>query len=423
MARILRCSLNPRHRWSNGDPIKASDYVASFRRLIDPGLASPHGDALFSVKNAKAIWNRNKSVSELGVRAPDPRTLIIELEQEDPEFEYRLIHPALAPLPPGGYVSPERATELVASGPYRIADWKKQSRVRLEPNPNFPSPVRKRPPVEALMVDSDSTALSLYEAGKLSFLRRLVARETPRFQGSRELHRIPMARFDYVGFGPELLAREPLRQLLVKSVDFARFLDLFETLTPPGCPSIPASYMDKPVCLRFEPDTKLKPPSPLPKLDFLFSAMGGEDIARAAEWFQGQWKKHAGIRVELKSLEQGVYLNRLRSNPPAIFRKGVSLDRPTCLAALEIFRAGHPENYIRLNSPAFEAKLDSLARATRPAEKRRKCRQAVEELLRANRLIPLGEMYFTILAKPRFSGWDLNELNQLDLSELHDSQD
>ena len=46
------------------------------------------------------------------------------------------------------------------------------------------------------------------------------------------------------------------------------------------------------------------------------------------------------------------------------------------------------------------------------------CRRAIERLLNSNRLIPLGEMYFTIMASPAFTGWDLNELNQLDLSEL-----
>src|ERR1700682_3002960 len=33
--------LRPSARWSNGEPVVATDYVAGFRRAVDPRLASP----------------------------------------------------------------------------------------------------------------------------------------------------------------------------------------------------------------------------------------------------------------------------------------------------------------------------------------------------------------------------------------------
>ncbi len=65
-------------------------------------------------------------------------------------------------------------------------------------------------------------------------------------------------------------------------------------------------------------------------------------------------KKNLGWTVELRGQEQAVYLARLRDKPPDVFRKGVSLDRPTCLAALEVFLKGNPENYIALDDPKYE---------------------------------------------------------------------
>jgi oligopeptide transport system substrate-binding protein len=229
-----------------------------------------------------------------------------------------------------------------------------------------------------------------------------------------------MARFDYIGFGPELQAQPGLREALVESVDFPTFLRLFDTKTPPGCPSLPARYEDKVVCQKadFTRARKLSKEAGVHKLQYHFSRMGGDDIARAAEWFQGQWRRNAGVNIELMPQEQGVYLRALKQSPPAIFRKGVSLDRPTCLAALEIFFKGNSENYLRFDDPEFE-RLARLAGAAKTAEEsQRACRQAVERLLDSHRLIPLGEMYFTILADAKFRGWDLNELNQLDLGEL-----
>ena len=153
-------------------------------------------------------------------------------------------------------------------------------------------------------------------------------------------------------------------------------------------------------------------------MEFRFSSQGGEDIARAAEWFQGQWKKNLNILVELIPQEQLMYLQNLKSNPPAIFRKGVSLTRPTCLAALELFVTGHPENYIRLSDVKYDQLVNKLSTASKPEDKKRACRKGIEYLLNSHRLLPLGEMYFTMLASPKFKGWDVNEINQFDLTDL-----
>lgn len=417
----LKCTLK-NLRWSNGEPIRARDYVASIRRLIDPQLASPSADMVFTLKNGRDIAKGRKPPSDIGVSAPDDRTLIFDFEEEDPEFEYRLVHPALSPLPPTGYLDRTKSHEMAVNGPYRVSSWKTGSHIRFEPNPNYPSRA-KRPPAEAWFVDEDPTALRMYESGKLSFLRRLNATEVPRYKNSPEFKQVAQARFDYIGFGPELESKAALREALTLGVDFQTFLKLFFTLSPPGCPSLPARYMDRVECMK--PDfkkakAKIKAAGKVPRLDFQISKMGGDDIARTAEWLQGQWKKNIGVSVDVLPKEQGVYLAGLRVKPPHIFRKGVNLDRPTCQAGLEIFTQDHPDNFIGLADPEYD-RLVKEAGAAKGTEARQKaCRVAVAHLLKTHRLIPLGEMYFTVLAKPQFTGWDLNELNQLDLSELEE---
>ncbi len=420
----LRCDLR-KLSFSDGQPIEATNYVASFRRLLTKETASPHADLLFSLKNARAIHSGSLSADKLGVRALGPLALEFTFAETDLEFEYKLIHPALSPLPNGGFRDREHVLELPSSGPYRITEWKKGSRIFFTPNEAIVG--GGRPNLEALVIDDDATALTMYEAGKLDFLRRLVANNIPRFKGKVDFHQIAMARFDYIGFGSALASAQHLRAALVQAVDFKGFLSLFDTKTPPGCPSMPQSWTGSIACQSFDPgkakEQLSKSQALAPKLEFFFSRLGGDDIAKAAEWFQGQWKKNLGLTIELRSQEQGTYLTLLKQSPPAIFRKGVSLDRPTCLAALEIFTKGHPENFIALQDAEYEAQVAALRKASTPAVRKNACRRAVERLLAVQRLIPLGEMYFTLLVSPRFSGWDLNELNQLDLSELRQVPD
>lgn len=414
----LTCRLRRDHRWSNGRAIRAQDYVRAFQRLLEPGAARPEAGLLMTLKNARAVYKGDLPLARLGVRAASARDLEITFEREDPEFEYKLIHPALSPLPPGGYPERSASPRMPTSGPYRVSAWTSGSHIRFAPNVHFPSRA-KRPAVEAWIVDEDSTALRMYESGKLEFLRRLTATEIPRYQNSPEFHQIPQARFDYVGFGPDLREQPELRAALAHAVDFQSFLRLFFTRSPPGCPSLPARYLDQPSCLEFHAEApKLTPPKR--PLEFQFSRMGGDDITRAAEWFQGQWRARLNVTVELRPQEQGLYLQTLRTKPPAIFRKGVSLDRPTCMAGLEIFTHGHPENYIQYDDPEYDRLVAQAAVGPNFAPRPKACGEAVRHLLASHRLIPLGEMYFTVLAKTAFRGWDLNELNQLDLSELEE---
>jgi oligopeptide transport system substrate-binding protein len=412
-SRTLRCELLPR-KWSTGEAVTAMDYVRAFRRLADPDNKSPQSELLRTLKNWREVWSGKLAPEKLGVSAPAERVLLIEFAHDDPEFEYKLSVSALSPYPPKGYPPREEAASLSVNGPYKIAEWKKGSWVRLVPNPEYKDGNPKRPAVEALFIEEDSTALRLYEAGKLTFLRRLTASEIPRFRSSPGFHQFPMARFDYVGFGSELAALPEVRSALVRGVEFKDFLRLFDTRSQPGCPSLPARLLERVECQEFKP-VKI---SAGKKFEFQFSKMGGDDIARAAEWFQGQWKKHAGVEVELQGQEQAVYLSGLRVKPPAIFRKGVSLDRPTCLAAVELFEKDHPENYIRLNDPEFEKLVQKLRKSKTESERKKACTAAVAKLLKSERLIPLGEMHFTVLASTKFKGWGLNELNQLDLSHL-----
>jgi len=418
----LTCTLNTSYRWSTGEPVKAGDYVQSFRRLIDPQTPSHSVGMIFTLNNAREIFKGAKAVTDLGVSAPDDRTLVFDFAEDDFEFEYKLIHPSLTPHPPGGYLERTKSNAMAVNGPYKVSSWKAGSHIKFEPNPHYPSKA-KRPMAEAWFVDEDTTALRMYEAGKLNFLRRLTATEVPRFKGTPQFFQVAQARFDYIGFGPELKNKKSLRTALVNGVDFKTFLNLFFTISPPGCPSLPARYFDRVECMKpnfAKARASAKEAGKVERLDFQFSKMGGDDIARAAEWFQGQWKKNAGINVELMPQEQGVYLKGLRVKPPPIFRKGVSLDRPTCMAGLEIFTKDDPENFIQYDDPKYD-RLVRAAGSARGTEARQKaCRLAVAHLLKSNRLIPLGEMYFTILVKPHFTGWDLNELNQLDLSQLEE---
>jgi oligopeptide transport system substrate-binding protein len=109
----------------------------------------------------------------------------------------------------------------------------------------------------------------------------------------------------------------------------------------------------------------------------------------------------------------------MKKKPPPLFRKGIAVDRPTCLAALSVFTGLHPENYLRLTETAYDEILKKLSQSKTEGAKKKYCTQGIEFLMKDYRLIPLGAYDLSILVKPEFVGWKLNQMNQLDLSDLH----
>lgn len=430
----LRCEIKKRALWSDGQPIVARDFLDSWRRLLAPGAKGTGAALLRTVENATAIHKGSASEKSLGVTVISDRVLEIKLQESDPEFFQRLAHPALAPTRTG--FTYDRAGVLKApfSGPYRVAEWKAGGRIRLESNPRY-STIRSakfpRPPVEILVVDDDETAVNLYREGTLTLLRRLPThylrrmRETGDSKMLSELVQIPVARFDYVGFGPALRESIDFRRALASALNYEELQNIYSALGIPGCPSIETKWMTEVPCHKFNLELAKslweKVPADLKtkRWTLHFSKLGGDDIQKGMEWMQGQWKKNLGLTIDLKSVEQGNYLQMLRENTPDLFRKGVGLERSTCLAAVEIFEKGDPENFIKLDLPEYESGLLKLRNAKNDQARRIACTEINRILVDRAEVIPLGRIHFTMLAKPRFKGWALNPLNHLDLSRLH----
>jgi oligopeptide transport system substrate-binding protein len=421
--KILVCRLKKDLKWSDGSPLTSADFIASYRRILDPKVAAPRADLLFKIKNAKALYQDPTKAGPLGVTAPDPRTVRFELTEKDPEFEYDLANYLLAPIKNRAF-SQATASTLVTSGPYKIKSWQAGDRITLESNAYYPLvSAFPRPQVEVLFIAEDSLALQQYEQGALSFLRRLPTLYIPKYKTRADFFWIPVTRFDYIGFGPRLKNVPALREAMTASLNYPELQKIFSSEGVPGCPGIPKSWTKKELCYKFDltkAQAALKKVAKVPEaLKLSYSVQGGEDHRRAMEWVQSQWKQNLNITIQMSAKDNKVFLSEIAANPPDLFRKGSTPDRPTCLSALEIFSSRSTENYLRIADANFEKLLEKLAAARTAAKKRDVCDEAVSYLMAQNWLIPTGPIHFAMLFRPEFVGWHINTLNQLDLVELH----
>ncbi len=135
--------LRANAKWSNGEPIKAGDFVYSLKRIINPATGAKYANILYPIRNAEKINKAGEgaSLDELGVKALDDRTLEISLERPTPYFLELLTHQTGLPVHPPSvekfgkdFVKPEN---WVSNGAYALKEFVPNSHIKMEKNKNF----------------------------------------------------------------------------------------------------------------------------------------------------------------------------------------------------------------------------------------------------------------------------------------------
>ncbi len=406
----LTCTLKKDLRWSDGSPLTAKDFVSGIEFLLTRPQSLVHVSGITKLKNANSFAEGKFQFDKVGVKAINDLTLQFEFNEPEPEFEYSLCQTALSPRP---------SSEKQFSGPYQLKEWKKNQSLLLTKNSHYPAGENLRPDVEFLFITEDSSALKLYEKKQLDFLRRLPTALYKEWSKKPDFQSFEILRFDYFGFNKELSSLEHRKQLS-ESLDYEDLQKIFQSIGRPGCVALPGSFFKKDLipCVNYRNDS-LKNKLTWPKdMVIGYSSQGGDDHRRVAEWLQSQWKKKLGLNFRIQGMENKVFLSRIKDRPPTVFRKGVSLERPTCLAAVEIFSREHPENFLKVDSPEFEKILQDLKQTSEGNHQKELCSKAVNWLLDQNLLIPTGRFDFFTLLNPSYTGLKLNLMNQLFLEDL-----
>src|SRR3989338_8930244 len=91
--------LHHNARWSNGEPVTARDFVYSWQRALMPAMGNTYAYMLYYLKNAEAYFNGDiTDFSQVGVKAIDDFTLVVELTSPTPFFLQLLDHHSYFPV-------------------------------------------------------------------------------------------------------------------------------------------------------------------------------------------------------------------------------------------------------------------------------------------------------------------------------------
>lgn len=433
--------LRPDARWSDGRPVKASDFVESWRRTLEPSTASAYSYQLFAVRGAEEFANgKTKEFSAVGVKASDDLTLVVTLRQATPYFLDLCAFPTLYPVRTDliakygdDWVKPGK---LVGNGAFLLTSWRINDSVHLAKNPLYWDAASVRlGSVVVLPISKANVAYNFYAAGQAdlimdkglappSLLDALKARP--------DFHAAPFLGTYFLRFN---CAKGPFTDARVRKA-FSMALDRKRVTTkitragetdalsfvPPGIPGYKAPEglpENRSEARRLLAEAGYPGGRGFPLTTYLYSE--GELNEGMAIELQSMWKEVLGVTVQLARQEWKVYLNSLGSLDFGIARSSWVGDYPDPNTFLDLFVSGSGNNRTGWSNSGYDRLISEAAAESDPVKRFEIMRRAEEFLIREE--APIAPVFFYVGIQlydgTRIGGIEANVLDEHPIREIY----
>lgn len=421
--------------WSTSTPITAHDVVWSWQRAIDPRTAADYASQYFYVVNGEAICTgTERDLTRLGVSAPDPRTVVVQLVNPTPFFLELLASRVFAVVPRSAIEQHGdhwiRSSPLPCSGPYTLESWRVNDRIRLRRNPHYWDAANVRSTtIDVLAGDSAHTALNLYLSGDVDFV---IDKDMFPTELAEALSRRPdFHRYDYLGsyFIRLNCTRKPLDDPRVREA-FARVVQrdrIVSRITRMG--ERPITHLVPAGTGGYQPPIGLEPDvdrarqllaeagfpdgNGFPTLEYSFNAETKLHEHIAVE-FQQTLRDTLGVRIELRPLEWKSYLNNMSKLDYDLMRSSWIGDYNDPNTFLDLFLSSGGNNRTGWKDHDYDQLLTQANSTLDPVRRFDLLRAAETRLLRQG--VPIIPLYsyvgFYALDTNRVSGVHGNLLDE-----------
>jgi len=86
-------------KWSDGAPLVAADFEYAWKKILSPSFYTPFAYFFYPIKNAKEAKEGKVEVEQVGVKAIDEKTLVVQLEKPSSAFLDFTAHSLYSPIP------------------------------------------------------------------------------------------------------------------------------------------------------------------------------------------------------------------------------------------------------------------------------------------------------------------------------------
>jgi oligopeptide transport system substrate-binding protein len=428
--------LRPTARWSNGDPLRASDFVFSYQRMLTAKLGSEYGAMLYVLKGGQEFYEgKTSDFSSVGVKALDERRLELTLSGPTPHLPLMLPHYCFFPVHPATvlkfgamderpnpWVRPGR---LVGNGPFQLKEWRFQHFIEVERNPHYWDaatvklngiryfPISNLATEERLFRDQQLHITELLPTDKIPWWR---AQRPDVYRGDPELS----VYFYRINTKRGSLIHPKVRRALSLAIDRQAIATnigrggqpVAQSITPP-C----AGYVGPNTAL-FDPEAgrRLLAEAGFPggkgiePIQILFNTT--ESHKAIAESIQQMWRAELGITgVTLNNQDWQVYLQSQQNLEYDVCRAGWTADYEDPMSFLDIWTTTNGQNQTGWGTPEYDGLIAAAQACADQKERLALLKKAETLLLEEMPVIPIYFRVNTYLVHGDVKGWMPTPLN------------
>ncbi len=416
-------------RWSNGDPVTAADFIASWRRILTPSLGAAYASQLYLIQGAEAFNKGVADFSQVGLHARDSRTLTVVLEHPAPWFLSLLSSPAWLPVPVstiskyGGvaergnpWASPEH---WVGNGPFVLKSWRHGQEIDVARSPTYWDAARVRlSEIRFHTIESIDAEERAFRSGQLHVTETIPPDKiAPYMRDSPGLLREDALLGTYflrVNVRRPGLGDARVRTALALAIDRAAIVEKVLrggqkpafSFTPPGIGGYepdPVQQMNLEKAKALLAQAGHPGGEGLPVFELLYNS--SESHKLIAEAVQEMWRRDLGVQVRLANED-------LKSTEDARSTGGYDLLRSSWIADyadpsafLDIFRGDSGNNFTGWSNREYDNILFTAERTPDPAARNALYGKAERLLLAEAPIIPLYHYTHVFLIRPSVHGW------------------
>jgi oligopeptide transport system substrate-binding protein len=411
-------------KWSNGDPVKASDYEYEWKRILNPETGAEYSYALWCLKGGKPYNEGKGSADAVGVKATDDNTLVVTLEAPTPYFLQMLSQPYYYAVDQKVVESNKDwatdAKTLVSNGPFKITDYKMKDAVVLEKNDSyFDKDKVKLDKLTMKFVSEETSAWASYKSGQFDVVDTVPKSDVQGALKDKSATSYPNLATYFLSINvsdkakavdpnaAKVLSDPKVRKALSLAIDRK---SIVENVTKGG--QIPAhgvvatgitgpdgkeyntktSYFGETADIEGAKKLLAEAGYPdgqgLPTLQLLYNPESGHGDTMQA--IQDMWKK-IGVNVELQSQEWKVFLTTRVQKQFEIARDGWNADYVDPMTFLDMFLSTSDQNNAGYKNPNFDAKINDAKKET-DSQKRYDLMHDAEDMLMAD--MPIIPLYY-----------------------------
>jgi oligopeptide transport system substrate-binding protein len=418
-------------KWSDGEPVKAGDFVFSYKRMLTASFGAQYAENLFILKGAEDYYTGKISdFDQVGVKALDDQTLRLELVGPTPYLLSMVQHDSWLPVCPSailkfGSIDTRdskwtRAENYVGNGPFKMKSWYPNDVIEVVRNPLYWDAANvKLNGINFYSIENLNTQERAFQAGQLHKTDQIPLDKVPYYRRTHpELIRIDP--YEGVYFYRINIARPPLdnpkvrlalslavdRDAIVKNI-LREDQKPATGYTPPGMGEYQPLHRTTydPVRAReLLAEAGYPNGKGFPKFTIHFNTL--ESHRAIAEAIQQMWKEELNIEVALENQEWKVYLDTQNNKNYDLSRSAWIGDFMDPVTFLSMWTSGNGNNNTNWGNPKFDALIEQAARTGDPERRLGILHDAEDLFLSELPVVPVYWYTNAYLIQPSVQNWN-----------------